>query len=347
MIAYFPANALECGAFTFPKCSGADAQYAGNFDPKVGRGGFGGGQCTATRTPIVFIHGNADGAISWDSPIDGAVAGYTPPARSVYDEFRERGYNDCEMFGVTYLDKTEQDNPASNYHRPGKYMVVVEFINAVKAYTGKDKVDLVTHSLGASMSLAALTYHNAWGSVRRFVNIAGGIRGLNSCLAVGPFSATPTCNAESPSNPNEFGFYPASFFGWNSWTGSLDKHSMRLAPKNHPEILFYTLHAGQNDEIHCSSAQGWDDCARGALFERAPNVRAQLNLGAGSIAAQLDWNYSDGSPWNQRGGDTDGIGHYKVRNNAGQVLFTMLTTDCTGLACKGDYAGGPVDAEKE
>src|SRR3954469_1848390 len=118
------AHALECGHFKFPACSGADDQYAGGFDPKVGFGGFGGGNCTATRTPVVFVHGNADRAINWDSSIDGTAEGFLPPKRSVYKEFRERGYNDCELFGVTYLSRDEQENPAGNYHRPEKYFII-------------------------------------------------------------------------------------------------------------------------------------------------------------------------------------------------------------------------------
>src|SRR3954469_8705533 len=74
-----PAKALECGAFTFPKCSGEDVQFDGGFDPKVGYGGFGGGACRASKTPVVFIHGNGDRAINWASPVVGTVGGYVPP----------------------------------------------------------------------------------------------------------------------------------------------------------------------------------------------------------------------------------------------------------------------------
>jgi pimeloyl-ACP methyl ester carboxylesterase len=342
------AQALECGHFKFPKCSGTDAQYAGGFEPKVGYGGFGGGACTATRTPVVFIHGNADRAINWDSPIDGTIEGYVPPKRSVYEEFKQRGYNDCELFGVTYLSPDEQENPAGNYHRPEKYAVIQEFVEAVKAYTGKNQVDLVTHSLGVSMSLAALTHHRSWGSVRRFVNIAGGIRGLNSCLVVGPANpAAPTCGSESFFEEDVFGFYPANPFVINDFTGSSSEHSLRLAPRHHPQVTFYTVNAGQQDEVHCTTVQGWDECANGALFEKTGNVKAQLNLGAGSPATQADWNFSDGSLWNQMGGDTDGVGHFKAKNNSGQVLYTMLNTECQGLACKGDYSGGPVSEAGE
>jgi pimeloyl-ACP methyl ester carboxylesterase len=344
-----PAKALSCGEFTFPKCSGDEVQYAGAFHPKVGYGGFGGGPCIARKTPVVFIHGNGDRAINWASPIVGVVEGYRSPKRSVYDEFKRRGYNDCELFGVTYLNSIEQKNAGGNYHRPEKYAIIHDFIKAVKAYTHKGKVDLVTHSLGASMTLAALDHHDDWKGVRRFVNIAGGIRGLNACLFVG--SANPmatTCGSESFLEADVFGFYPDTLFTPNGWTGSNGRHSLRLAPQKHPEVTFYTLSAGQNDEIHCTTVQGWGDCGKGALFDKAPNVKAQLNLGAGSPASQVDWNFSDGSPWNQMGGDTDGVGHFKAKNNSGEVLYAIIHTNCKGLACKGGYAGGPVkDSESD
>ena len=96
------AQALTCGPTDGRICQGTASQYAGGFNPGVGYGGFGGGSCTASKTPVVFIHGNADSAISFDAP-PGNVSGYATPARSVYAELKARGYNDCELFGVTYL----------------------------------------------------------------------------------------------------------------------------------------------------------------------------------------------------------------------------------------------------
>lgn len=338
-----PVNALECGNFTFPKCAGPTTQYAGGFNPGTGYGGFGGGDCTATRTPVIFIHGNGDQAVNWDSPIDEAVPGFPPPPRSLYDEFKAQGYNDCELFGVTYLNSEEQAEPEDNFHRPKKFRIIQDFIAAVKAYTGEEQVDLVTHSLGVSMSLAALKYHDAWGSVRRFVNIAGGIRGLNSCLYVGPANPlVPTCGSENIFDPFIFGFYPY----YNRWTGTGIGYSLREAPARHPEVAFYTLHAGRHDGIHCATLRGFSDCAKGALFEASPNVRAQLNVGAGSTARRIDFDFSDWSPWNLLAGDTDGVGHFKARNNTGQIIHTMLTTDCQGLGCKGPYRSGPVEAQR-
>jgi hypothetical protein len=41
------------------------------------------------------------------------------------------------------------------------------------------------------------------------------------------------------------------------------------------------------------------------------------------------------------------VGHFKVRNNTGQIIYEMLNTDCTGMVCKGSYTGGPVKAVTE
>ncbi len=352
-----PALALSCGAFEYPKCDGPVRQYDGGFNPKVGFGGFGGGACKAVRTPVVFIHGNGDWAINWDSPITGSVRNFNPPTRSVYREFRSRGYNDCELFGITYLSADEQASPKTNYHRPEKYDILMGFIEAVKAYTGKPQVDIVAHSLGASMAIAALTCQDrlhpgaqGWAGVRRFVNIAGGIRGLSACLAAGfanPF--VTTCGSENVFNPCVFGFYPDSGLpvGYNHWTGAEGPLSLRRAPEHHRDTWFYTLHAGYHDQIHCTTTERHQRCDRGALFVQSANVRAQLNAGAGSQARKAKFDFADWRPTALSGGDADGVGHFKVRNNTGQILHEMLTTDCAGIACRGPYTGGPVRASGE
>ncbi len=58
---------------------GSASQFAGNFQPaNAPWGGFGGGSCTASRTPVVFLHGNGDEARNFDYPTSTGVA-------SVYD----------------------------------------------------------------------------------------------------------------------------------------------------------------------------------------------------------------------------------------------------------------------
>lgn len=319
------AAALDCGTNNGYMCKGAANQYAGGFNPGVGYGGFGGGNCTASKTPVVFIHGNGDSAISFDMP-PGAVSGYTKPARSPYDELKAAGYNDCELFGVTYLSATERSYPQINYHEPYTYDMLKTFIDKVKAYTGNK-------------------YKNYQGSVRRFINIAGGIRGLQTCLYSGyANAAAPTCNAEAyayPYNYYTFGLYPSSgipYYGYNRWTGS-GSDSMRALPASWTAIRFYTITAAKYDQVHCFTTTNAATCPNGALFNARSNVIAQVNVGFGSSAYSYDWDWSDGMPVNAGGGDTsNGVGHFRSLANTGVIVKNMLTTTCT-TGCASGYAG--------
>lgn len=336
------ATALECGSGT--TCQGPAYQYAGNFNPGVGFGGFGGGNCSATRTPVIFVHGNGDNASSWAQP-PATVSGYGKPPRSVYDELKARGYSDCELFGITYLSAGEQANAAGNYHSPAKYEIIKSFINAVKAYTGKSQVDIVAHSLGVSMTMATLKQHGLWGSVRKFVNIAGGIRGLHSCYATSYGNATaPGCGAQNPGNGSIFGLFPEGWYygAWvyNNWTGSGNPNSLREMPKRQGDTLFYTITSGFKDQFSCTTASFWAGCDQTAMFAPVANVKAQINVGAGANATQVDWNWKDGIPTG--GGDAShGIGHFRARSNTGSIIQRMLSSNCSGLDCAADYTFGP------
>jgi pimeloyl-ACP methyl ester carboxylesterase len=343
-----PAQAVVCGSYEHGFCNGTAYQYAGGFDPQTGFGGFGGGDCKASRTPVVFIHGNGDNATSWDAP-PGNVTGFDTPPRSVYAELKARGYNDCELFGVTYLGEDERvlSKVGKNFHQPPKYRIIRDFIKAVKIYTGKSKVDIVSHSLGVTQTLAAIKVHKLGGSVRRFVNIAGGLKGLYSCYAVGFANPlAPTCGSQNIVDGNVFGFFPEGFYGivWvrNDWTGSGTPNSLRQAPKYRTKTRFYTITSSFKDEVACSSTAFWSSCNQTSKFDAAPNVKAQIDIGAGSNAAQIDWDWSDKSPFVLMGGDaSNGVGHFRSKDNAGSIIYRMLQTDCTGLDCAADYTYGP------
>ena len=337
------AAALECGTNNGYMCTGSQTQYAGGFSPGVGYGGFGGGSCVATKTPVVFLHGNGDTAISFDMP-PGAVSGYTRPARSPYEELKAAGYNDCEIFGVTYLSADERGSPQYNYHEPYTYNLIKTFIDRVKTYTGKSQVDIVAHSLGSSMALAMIQYHGYSGSVRRFVNIGGGIRGLQTCLYTGYQNPmAQTCNAEAyvwPYNYYTFGLYPSSGvagYGYNRWTGS-GSNGMRNLPAAWAGIRFYSITAGLQDQVHCFTTNNVLTCPSGALFVARSNVIVQVGVGVGSTAYSYDWNWKDGMPTNAAGGDANGVGHFRSLANTGVILKNMLTTTCS-TGCASGYAG--------
>lgn len=341
------AHALTCGANSGYICQGTQTQYGGTFSPGVGSGGFGGGACTATKTPVIFIHGNADNAISFDMP-PGAVSGYGTPARSVYAELKAQGYNDCELFGITYLSSSEQGSAQNNYHSSAKYGIIKTFIDKVKAYTGKTQVDIVAHSLGSSMVLATLQYNNYWGSVRKFINISGGLRGLYSCYYTGyANSLAPTCGSQNIYTSSTFGYFPEGwYFGsWitNTWTGSGSSNSMRDMPANHTGVAFYTLAAGLKDQVACATSTYWTGCDLAAKFAgTSANLKAQINVGAGSDASKVDYDWKDGMPYNQGGGDTsNGVGHFRAKSNTGAIIQRMLLTTCSGIDCALNYTTGP------
>ena len=138
------AEELDCGHFNFPHCDGKAAQFADGFHPdadNVAFGGFGGESgCVPRKTPVVFIHGNADSAIGWSSlgsVVRDELSGREYPApAAVYASFIAHGYRPCELFGLTYLSAAEQNDPQNNQHQPSKYALIKKFIDAVKAYTG-------------------------------------------------------------------------------------------------------------------------------------------------------------------------------------------------------------------
>lgn len=335
------AQAVSCGSFDGHVCTGTAFQYAGGFSPKAGEmGGFGGAaSCTATRTPVIFVHGNGDSSPSWDAPTF-QVPNYPKPPHSVYQQFKAAGYKDCELFGVTYLTDAERGSDRSNYHQPSKYEILAKFVAAVKTYTGKSKVDIVGHSMGVSMAMATFTYYGSWGNVRRFVNIAGGLRGLDSCLWTGYANAlVPTCGSQNWFNPNIFGFYP-NINGINSWTGTTASYALSNSAIQNPSVNFYTIYAGQKDQYMCATVSNYATCGQTPLLANAANVKAQINVGSGSDTQQLNWDWTKGSPWNVDGGDTNGVGHFHAKSNTGSIIVKMLSTTCT-TGCASDYLYGP------
>jgi len=316
---------IPASALTY---TGGANQFAGGFNPSnAPNGGFGGGSCTTTHTPIVFLHGNGDEAKNWDYPSSTGVA-------SVYDEFKAAGYNDCELFGLTWLSSSERGAPQLNYHSPTKAAMVRDFINAVKSYTGKTQVDVIAHSMGATVAIHAVDYGSLWGSVRKFIAISGAVRGLASCYWAGYANpAITTCGSQNVFDSNIFGFFPHAAPGYNPKMGDggyRDKPSGKATQ-------FYSLRAGYNDQIACSTTSFYTGCGDTAKFDGYTNVKAQLNVGSGSTAVQYDYNFTDWSIFNTGGGDSDGVGHFRAKNNTGVIQRNMITGTCTGTGCCSGY----------
>lgn len=296
-------------------------QFAGGFSPRnAPYGGFGGGVCKTERTPVIFINGNGATAEQWDFESPNTSV-------SVYDAFRQAGYNECELFGVNWLSPAEVENAVANYHTPTKRDILEDFIRDVILYTGAEEVDIVGHSMGVTLGLEAVEHGNYWNNVRRFVNIAGALRGLSSCLVLGPANpAYPTCGSQNFFNSHIFGFHPPAFYAYNPRMGYA---GFRATPRG-LDTQFYSINAGVNDQFQCAAFAFTPGCERTGYFNDYDNVRAQVDIGYGSLSLSA-----------QGGGDEDGVGHFRARNNSGPILVHMLNSECTGEDCCPDSYTDP------
>jgi len=279
--------------------NGASNQFAGGFSPSnAPDGGFGGGNCVASRTPVIFVHGNSVNATFFAKPS-------TNGAPSVYDTLKAAGYTDCELFGITWLSPTEQAAQQLNFHTSTKAARIRDFITAVKAYTGKSKVDILAHSMGVTVALHGITFGNLWGSINSFVNVAGGLKGLSSCLSVGFANpAFTTCGSQNVFDSNTFGFWPDGAAGAaNPRTGTSTSVGFRHEPERRTGVRFFTISGGSADTI-----VGGDQCK----FTSAAALKAQLDVG---------------------------VDHLSSFTNTGAIMNTMLNSTCTGTGCCAGFAG--------
>lgn len=161
--------------------------------------------------PVIFIHGNSDSALGTGSA---AFTGWT----SSIQYFKSQGYTSAELYATTWGPANAAFS-SQQYHSKDHLTRIRAFIQAVKAYTGATKVDIVTHSMGVTLarkavkggsgndSLAGGAYNlgsSLTSSVDAFVGIAGANRGLVSCYLSGP--TTPTCGSTN-------GLYPGYLVG--------------------------------------------------------------------------------------------------------------------------------------
>lgn len=179
-----------------------------SYDFNRGGNSYGGRASAAdavVNQPVIFIHGNSDSALGQSS----ALTGWN----SSINYFQSQGYKTSELYATTWGDA----NPllsAYQYHSKPNLQKIRAFIQAVKAYTGATKVDIVTHSMGVTLTRKAILggtgNDSANGgsyslgapltsSVDTFVGISGANWGLVSCYQSG--ASTPTCGATN-------GLYP-------------------------------------------------------------------------------------------------------------------------------------------
>ena len=188
-----------------------NSEYAAyDFDAFPGYGGFTNGATQGlSHDPVVFIHGNSDQAVG------GTFEGWT----ASLDGFHSAGYSSGELYAMTW-GPADASQAAYQYHSYEHLTRVRAFLLAVLDYTGANKIDVVSHSMGVTLARKAILGGSAsdalaGGSydlgpsiaaqIDTFVGVAGGNLGLVSCYYTGP--STPTCGSTN-------GLYPGQAWGW-------------------------------------------------------------------------------------------------------------------------------------
>lgn len=179
----------------------------------AGRGGSFGGRGSdsdkVSRDPVIFIHGNSDKAVGTAA----AQVGWTPSLQ----HFLKNGYRPAELYAITWGD-ADPAASALQYHSRAHLTRLRAFVQAVLAYTGAAKVDVIGHSMGVTLMRKALQGGPAsdllaggdydlgpslGDRVDTFVGISGSNRGLTLCFSS---PTLPTCGATN-------GFYPGYYVG--------------------------------------------------------------------------------------------------------------------------------------
>uniref|UniRef100_A0AC35TMF4 Lipase n=1 Tax=Rhabditophanes sp. KR3021 TaxID=114890 RepID=A0AC35TMF4_9BILA len=101
------------------------------------------------KTPIVFVHGNSDGALK----------NIGNPFGTGWDEsvnyFIKQGYSLAELFGITYGDRI----PSHALERTFNCKTIIRmraFFKEVIKYTRSQKIHIIAHSMGVTISRKAI-----------------------------------------------------------------------------------------------------------------------------------------------------------------------------------------------
>ena len=252
-----------------------DANGYSGYDFNRGGNSYGGKSSASdsvVNQPVIFIHGNSDSALGQSS----AFTGWN----SSLDYFISQGYKKSELYATTWGDASPSLS-AYQYHSKSNIQKIRAFIQAVKAYTGASKVDIVTHSMGVTLTRKAIlggsgndaanggSYNlgaSLTSSVDTFVGIAGANWGLVSCYQTG--GSTPTCAATN-------GLYPGYAAGSPPWGLSNVLYNENYSAASHYEGSYvYTIWSTADEVI------GYGNVVYGRYTSQIPGQNGEKRFSA-------------------------------------------------------------------
>ena len=122
------------------------------------------------------------------------------PGQSVRARFRAAGYRAQELWALSYNGGGGNPLTACRTDNARNVPGLAAFLQAVLAYTGAPRVDVVAHSLGVTLTRATLRAHPALaGRVRAFVAIAGPNHGTPLCVSLSGWQVS--CGELAPGSP--------------------------------------------------------------------------------------------------------------------------------------------------
>ncbi len=129
----------------------------------------------ACRDAVVLVHGNAGSPADFDN---------------TYNALRANGYAASQILRPNWGSKT---CPACNDHNGGEETPVLNAMVEALARSCTSRIDVIGHSMGATLAAHQIRKYGLRDQVDTFVGIAGAFRGLRSCGSY-PFNVpTSTC----------------------------------------------------------------------------------------------------------------------------------------------------------
>jgi pimeloyl-ACP methyl ester carboxylesterase len=135
---------------------------------------------------VVLVHGNTASPTSWNN---------------TYNYLLSKGYQAGDIYRPSWGSKT---CAACNDHSGSEETPVRNAINAALSNSCTGKIDVIGHSMGATLAAQQIDKLGVASQVDAFVGVAGAFRGLLSC-GVYPFNVwNSTCGSKGLSVSNPF-----------------------------------------------------------------------------------------------------------------------------------------------
>jgi pimeloyl-ACP methyl ester carboxylesterase len=133
------------------------------------------------RTPVILLHGNND------TPYPTACNPAYGDVQALADHLLANGWRASELWALGYqgdqcdllADQTQRSGEA--HSTAANVSDLRRFVAAVQRYTGAKRVDIVGHSLGATLAREWMRQDHAYQRVRRLVSIDGPNHGIITC----------------------------------------------------------------------------------------------------------------------------------------------------------------------